>query len=144
MQNVIAQLKEGDTCLVENVAIADQADSVSFIEPAVVKFIMGSSLIVEFSNPDNLFGLQKLTFNHTGEVKMLQGKPVDIRLLVANEENMAIIKRYELFTQMQECVKKIGALSLNREKFLAQDDDANREMLAQMQAIEAFCEQIYV
>lgn len=140
----ISALREGDACLVENQAAEGQEIyPESFIEPATVKFLMGNSIVVEFDNADNRFGTPTMSFNSSGIIEKLKAKPVSIRLLEADEANRSIIERYERFKEMQACVRAIGGLCLDRDKFLAQDDDASRELLAQMQAVEAMLAQLY-
>ncbi|MDO4693719.1 MAG: hypothetical protein Q4A62_03700 [Eikenella sp.] len=140
----ISQLKEGDACLVENLAADGQEIySEHFIEPATVKFLFGNSIVVEFDNADNRFRTPTMSFNCSGVIEKIKAKPVHIRLLADDEDNRGIIRRHERFKEMQQCIAAIGALRLDRQKFLAQEDNASRELLAQMQAVEMLLTQIY-
>lgn len=140
----ISQLKEGDACLVENLAADGQEIYPEhFIEPATVKFLLGNSVVVEFDSPDNRFGAPTMSFNGSGVIDKIKAKPVHIRLLADDEANRDIIRRHERFKDMQQCAAAIGRLHLSRQKFLSREDEASRELLAQMQAVEMLLAQMY-
>lgn len=140
----LSQLQEGDSCLVENLAADGQEIYPEhFIEPATVKFLFGNSIVVEFDQADNRFLTPTMSFNCSGVIDKIKAKPVHIRLLADDDSNRDIIRRYQRFSDMQQCIAAIGALRLSRTKFLAQEDDASRELLAQMQAVEMLLAQMY-
>ena len=141
----IAGLKEGDACLVENLAEAGQEIyPANFIEPATIKFLMGNSIVVAFDNPDNRFQTPTMSFGTSGVIERLRAKPVRIRLLEASEENRNIIERHQRFQEMQASLQALGALQLNRNQFMQEPDEASRELLAQLQAVEMLLTQLYV
>lgn len=140
-RNIIALLKEGDKCIVENHAVAgSHGYDKNFTENAVVKFVMGSSVIVEFENSSNQFGSSRMTFEADGQINQIQSKKVDIRLIVTKGSP----EQQQMLDDMMKCAAAIGRINIDPTKFFSQDETASRELLAQMQAIEDFLNQLYV
>lgn len=140
-RNVLALLKEGDTCVVENHAVAGSAGfDKNFSEEATVKFVMNNSVIIEFRNSDNRFGSSRMTFEANGEITELQNKKVNIQLIVTK----GTPEQQKLLDELMSSAANIGRLKIDAGKFFTQDETANREFVAQVQAIEDFLQQLYV